>query len=158
MVLFLIGSLKDKDTLRLAACLEPLPCCGNVAILSLFSMYYLGRYSSEVVVLVPISYSPAMSIHYSNRFHIFFVCTHSRQKINTCLWVNKWGKNFSPQRAECFRPFIFHFGCFVQRSTLFHMFMFMIKPCIWCSTQEIMKNILNINVDTLRTSTVLSFE
>lgn len=109
-------------------------------------MYYLGRCSSEVVVLVPISYSPVMSIHYSNRFHIFFVCTHSRQKINTCLWVNKWGKHFSPQRAECFRPFIFHFGCFVQRSTLFHIFLFMIKPCIWCSTQEIMKNILNINV------------
>ena len=41
----------------LAASLEPLARCWNVANLSLFYRYYFGRCSSELVELVPLSYS-----------------------------------------------------------------------------------------------------
>ena len=41
----------------LAASLEPLTHCGNVASLSLFYRYYFNRCSSEVAKLVPLPYS-----------------------------------------------------------------------------------------------------
>ena len=40
-----------------AASLEPLVHHPNAARLSLFYRYYFGRYSSELVELVPLSYS-----------------------------------------------------------------------------------------------------
>ena len=41
----------------LAASLEPLTHCRNVASLSLFCTYYFGRCSSELVQLVPVPFS-----------------------------------------------------------------------------------------------------
>ena len=60
----------------LAASLEPLAHCRNVASLSLFYRYYFGRCSSELAELVPLPYSRGRSTHCSDRLHDFF-CDHS---------------------------------------------------------------------------------
>ena len=57
----------------LAASLEPLAHCQNVASLSLFYRYYFGRCSSELAQLAPLPYSPGRSTRYSNRLHDFSV-------------------------------------------------------------------------------------
>ena len=57
----------------LAASLEPLAHCRNVASLSLFYRYYFGRCSSELAQLVPLPFSRGRSTHYSDRLHDFFV-------------------------------------------------------------------------------------
>ena len=57
----------------LAASLEPLAHCCNVASLSLFYRYCFGRYSSELAQLVPLPYSQGRSIHYCDRLHDFSV-------------------------------------------------------------------------------------
>ena len=59
----------------LASSLEPLAHCWNVASLSLFYRYYFGRSSSELTQLVPLSYSPGRSTHYSDKLHDFSVTT-----------------------------------------------------------------------------------
>ena len=55
----------------LAAFLEPLVHCCNVASLSLFYRYYFGRCSSELAHLVPIPYSHSRSTPYSVDCMIF---------------------------------------------------------------------------------------
>ena len=50
--------------LSLAAFLEPLTHCRNVASLSLFYRCYFGRCSSELAQLVPLSYSRGRSTRY----------------------------------------------------------------------------------------------
>ena len=57
----------------LAASLELLLHRRNVASLSLFYRYYFGRYSSELVHLVPLPFSRGRSTCYSDRFHDFSV-------------------------------------------------------------------------------------
>ena len=57
----------------LAASLEPLAYCRNVASLSLFYRYYFGRYSSELAQLVPLPYSWGRCPCYSDRSHDFSV-------------------------------------------------------------------------------------
>ena len=57
----------------LAASLEPLAHRRNVASLSLFCRYYLGRCSSELAQLVPPPYSRGRSTRYSDRLHDFSV-------------------------------------------------------------------------------------
>ena len=57
----------------LASSLECLVHRRNVASLSLFSRYYFGRYSSELVWLVPLPYSRGRSTRYSDRLHDFSV-------------------------------------------------------------------------------------
>ena len=57
----------------LAACLEPLVHRRNLASLSLFYRYYIGRCSSELAQLVPLPYSRGRSTRYSNRLHDFYV-------------------------------------------------------------------------------------
>ena len=57
----------------LAASLEPLAHCRNVASLSLFYRYYFGRCSSELTQLVPLPYSQGRSTRYSDRLHGFSV-------------------------------------------------------------------------------------
>ena len=59
----------------LAASLEPLAHCRNVASLSLFYRYYFGRCLSELAQLVPLPYSPGRSTRYSVRLHDFSVTT-----------------------------------------------------------------------------------
>ena len=50
----------------LAASLEPLAHSRNITRLSLFYRYYFGRYSSELVQLVPLPYSRGSSTRYSD--------------------------------------------------------------------------------------------
>ena len=57
----------------LAASLEPLVHCQNVASLSLFYRYYFGRCSSELAQLVPLSFYQGRSTCYSDRLHDFSV-------------------------------------------------------------------------------------
>ena len=57
----------------LAASLEPLAHRQNVASLSLFCMYYFGRYSSKLAQLVPLLFSRRRSTHYSDGLHDFSV-------------------------------------------------------------------------------------
>ena len=57
----------------LAASLELLAHCRNVASLSLFFRYYFGRCLSEVAQLVPLPYSRGMSTCYSYRLPDFSV-------------------------------------------------------------------------------------
>ena len=54
-----------------AASLEPLTHCQNVASVSFFYRYYLGRCSSELVQPVPLPYSQGRSTHYSDTLHDF---------------------------------------------------------------------------------------
>ena len=55
----------------LAASLEPLAQCLNVASLSLFYRYYFGRCSSELAQMVQLPYSRGRSARYSDRLHDF---------------------------------------------------------------------------------------
>ena len=57
----------------LAASLEPLAHCQNVASLNFFYSYYFGRCSSELAQLVPLPYSRGRSTRYSDRLHNFCV-------------------------------------------------------------------------------------
>ena len=57
----------------LGASVESLAHHRNVTSLSLFYRYYLGRCSSELVELVPLSYSRGSSTCYSDRLHDFSV-------------------------------------------------------------------------------------
>ena len=57
----------------LAASLEPLDHCQNVASLSLFYRYYFGRCSSELAQLVPLPFSCVWYTRYSDRLHDFSV-------------------------------------------------------------------------------------
>ena len=57
----------------LAASLEPFAHRLNVASLSLFRTYYLGRSSSELAQLVPFPYSRGRSTRYSDRLQDFSV-------------------------------------------------------------------------------------
>ena len=57
----------------LAASLEPLAHCRNVARLSLFYRYYFGKRSSELAQLVPLPFSRGRSTCYSDRLHDFSV-------------------------------------------------------------------------------------
>ena len=55
----------------LAASIEPLVHCRNVASLSLFYRYYFGRCLSELAQLVPLPDSRGTSSRYSDSFMIF---------------------------------------------------------------------------------------
>ena len=57
----------------LAASLQPLPHCRNVASLSHFYRYYFARCSSELAQLVPLPFSRGRSTRYSDRLHDFSV-------------------------------------------------------------------------------------
>ena len=64
----------------LAASLEPLAHCQNVASLSLFYRYYFGSCSSELAQLVPLPSSRMRSTCYSDRFHDFAATIPKRYK------------------------------------------------------------------------------
>ena len=57
----------------LAASLEPVAHCQNVARLSLFCSHYFGRSLPELDQLVPLPYSLRKSSCYSDRLHDFSV-------------------------------------------------------------------------------------
>ena len=58
----------------LAASLEPLARCRNLASISFFYMCYFGRCLSELAQLVPLSYFGGRSARYSDRLHGFCRC------------------------------------------------------------------------------------
>ena len=79
----------------LAASLEPLAHCQNVASLSLFYRYYFGRYSAELALLVPLRFSRGRSTCYSDEMHDFSitipihykdVCVNSLFSCKARLW------------------------------------------------------------------------
>ena len=87
----------------LAASLEPLVYCQNVASLSLFYRYYLGRCSSELAQLVRLPYSRGRSTHYSNTLHDFSVTIPICYKI---VYVNSFfphtARRWNSLPIECF--------------------------------------------------------
>ena len=80
-----------------AASLEPLAHCRNVARLSLFYRCYFGRCSSELAQLVPFPYSRGRSTRYFNRLHDFSVTIPRCYKD---VYVN----SFFPRTARLWNP------------------------------------------------------
>ena len=87
----------------LATSLKTLAHRRNVASLSLFNKYYLGRCSSELAQLVPLPFSRGRSTRYSDRLHDFSVT------IPTCykdVYVNSFFPSIATVRnclpTECF--------------------------------------------------------
>ena len=99
----------------LAASLEPLAHCRNVANLSLFYRYYFGRCSSELAELVPLPYSRGRSARYSDRLYDFSVT------ISRC-YKDVYVSSFFPRTArlwnslpiECF-PLTYDLSGFTSR-------------------------------------------
>ena len=99
----------------LAASLEPLAHCRNVASLSLFYRYSFGRCSSELAQLVPLPYSRGRSTRYSDRLHDFSVT------IPRC-YMDVYVNSFFPRTArlwnslpiECF-PLTYDLSDFKSR-------------------------------------------
>ena len=99
----------------LAASLEPLAHCRNVASLSLFYRYYFGRCSSKLTQLVPLPFSRGRSTHYSHRLHYFSVT------IPRC-YKDAYVNSFFPRTArlwnslpiKCF-PLTYDLNCFKSR-------------------------------------------
>ena len=77
----------------LAASLEPLSHCKNLASISLNYRYYFGRCSSELAELAPLPYSCGRSTGFSDRSHDFSVTTPRCYKV---VYIN----SFFPCRAE----------------------------------------------------------
>ena len=65
----------------LAASLEPLAHCRNVASLSLFYRYYFNRCSSELAQLFPLPFFRGRSTRYSDRLHDFSVTISRSYKV-----------------------------------------------------------------------------
>ena len=81
----------------LAAFLEPLAHCWNVASLSLFCKYYFGRCSSELTQLVPHPFSCGRFALYSDRLHDW-CCKYSYVNSSSPCTARLW--NSLP--IECF--------------------------------------------------------
>ena len=99
----------------LAASLEPLAHRRNMASLSIFYRYYLGRYSPELAQLVPLPFSRGRSTRYSDRLHDFSVTIPRCYKD---VYVNSFSRctaklwNFLP--VECF-PLTYYLSRFKSR-------------------------------------------
>ena len=77
----------------LAASPEPLAQCQNVASLSLFYRYYIGRCSSELAQLVSHPFSRARSTRYFDRLHDFSI-------IITRCYKDVYVNSFFPHTAR----------------------------------------------------------
>ena len=91
----------------LAACLEHLAHCWNVASLSLLYSYYFGRCSSELVQLVPVPFSWGRSTRYSHRLHDFSIFLSpfldvTRMSMSTVSFLGQWDLEFSAFRMLYF--------------------------------------------------------
>ena len=95
--------------------LEPLAHRRNVASLSLFYRYYIGRCSSELAQLLPLPFSQRRSTRYSDRLHDFSVT------IPRC-YKDVYANSFFPRTArpwnsvpiECF-PLTYDLSTFKPR-------------------------------------------
>ena len=83
------------------ASLEPLVPSWNVACLSLFSRYYVGRCSSELARLVPLPYSRGRSTCYSDRLHVFLSLSLdvTRMPMSTVSFLGPRPWNYLPLEA-----------------------------------------------------------
>ena len=85
----------------LAAFVEPLAHHQNVASLSLFYRYYLGRCSSKLAQLVPLPFSWDRPTRYSDRLHDFSV----HQTIARC-YKDVYINSFFPHRARLWNSLV----------------------------------------------------
>ena len=101
--------------LSLAASLELLAYCQNVASLLFFCRYYFGRCSSELAHLVPLPYSRGRSTRYSNMLHDFSVTIPRCYKD---VFVNSFfprtARLWNSMPIECF-PLTFDLNAFTSR-------------------------------------------
>ena len=99
----------------LAACLEPLAHCRNVASLSLFNGYYFGWCSPELAELVPLPYSRGRSTRYSDRLHNFSATMPRCYKdIQFNSFFPRTARHWNSLSIECF-PLIFDFSSINSR-------------------------------------------
>ena len=99
----------------LAASLEPLAHCRNVASLSLFYRYYFCRCSSELAQLVPLPYSQGRSTRYSDRLHDFsFIITRCCKDVYVNSFFPSTARLWNSLPIECF-PFIYDLSGFKSR-------------------------------------------
>ena len=127
----------------LATSLEPLAHCRNMASLSLFYRYYLGRCSSELAQLVPLPFSWWRSTRYSDRLHDFFVII---PRCYTDVYVNSFfprmAKLWNSLPIECF-PLTYHLSGFKSRinrhlltvSCNLFCASFVVTPCLIVAVQ-----------------------
>ena len=134
----------------LAASLERLAHCRNVASLSLFYRYYFDRCSSELAQLVPLPLSLERSTRFSDRLHDFSVT------IPECF-KDVYNNSFFPRTArlwnslpiECF-PLTYDlsgfsgFNCrfFLNRFPVcsdLSMLLFLVTPCLIVAVQPCME-------------------
>ena len=99
----------------LAASLEPLAHCWNMAGLSLFYRYYFGRCSSELAQLVALPFSWVRSTRYSDRLHDFPVAIPKCYKY---VYVNSFfphtARLWNSLPTECF-PLTYNLSGFKSR-------------------------------------------
>ena len=75
----------------------------NVTSLSLFYIYYFGRFSSELAELVPLSYTRERSTHYSDRLHDFSVIIPRCYKdVNVNSFFLRTARLWNSLPIECF--------------------------------------------------------
>ena len=75
----------------------------NVTSLSLFYIYYFGRFSSELAELVPLSYTRGRSTHYSDRLHDFSVIIPRCYKdVNVNSFFLRTARLWNSLPIECF--------------------------------------------------------
>ena len=85
----------------------------NVASLGLFYRYYFGRYTSELVQLVPLPFSRGRSTCYSDRLHDFSVAIPRCYKdVNSFFLRTARPRKFLP--LECF-PLTYDLSGFKSR-------------------------------------------
>ena len=84
----------------------------NVTSLSLFYIYYFGRFSSELAELVPLSYTRGRSTHYSDRLYDFSVIIPRCYKdVNVNSFFLRIARLWNSLPIECF-PLINHLSGF----------------------------------------------
>ena len=98
----------------LAASLEPLAHCWNVASLSLFYRYYFGKFSSELVQLVPLPFSRGRSTCYSDRLHDFLSPFLGVTKMSVNSFFPCTARLWNSVSIECF-PLTYNLNGFKSR-------------------------------------------
>ena len=143
----------------LAASLEPLVHCQNVASLSLFYRYYFGKCSSELAQLVLLPYSWGGSTHYSNIILIDCMIFLSPFLDVTRMSVNSFfphiAKLWNSLPIECFHftydlndlksrinRHLLTVGFFLNRFPVclnLFLFLFLVTPCLVVAVQPCME-------------------
>ena len=87
----------------LAASLEPLAHCGNVASLSHFCRYFSGRCPSKLAQLVPLPFTRGRSTRFSDRLHDFSVTIPRCYKdVYVSSFFSRTARLWNSLPVECF--------------------------------------------------------